>query len=98
MHTRELLQRGEKIEKLALVQAWAEAGHLFDERERAALAWAETVTRVAETGVPDEAYQAVRAVFDEKEIVDLTTAIGLINTYNRISISFRGTPQAVLAQ
>ena len=98
MHTRDFLKRGEKIEKLALIQAWREAGHLFDERERAALAWAETVTRVAETGVPDEAYQAVRAVFDEKEIVDLTIAIGLINTYNRISISFRSTPQAALAQ
>ena len=53
MHTRDLLKKGQKIEKLALVQAWAEAGNLFDERERAALAWAETVTRVAETGVPD---------------------------------------------
>jgi AhpD family alkylhydroperoxidase len=63
MHTRDLLKKGQKIEKLALVQAWAEARHLFDERERAALAWAETVTRVAKTGVPDEAYQAVRAVF-----------------------------------
>lgn len=95
-HTRDLLKMGQKIEKLALVQAWEEAGHLFDERERAALAWAETVTRVAETGVPDEAYQAVRAVFDEKEVVDLTIAIGLMNAYNRIAISFRETPQAVL--
>src|SRR6266478_5999573 len=60
MHMRDLLTKGQKIEKLALVQAWAEAGHLFDERERAALAWAETVTRVAETGVPDQAYQAAR--------------------------------------
>ena len=47
MHTRDLLKKGQNIEKLALVQAWADAGHLFDERERAALAWAETVTRVA---------------------------------------------------
>jgi len=51
MHTRDLLKKGQKIEKLALVQAWAEGGTLFDARERAALAWAETVTRVAETGV-----------------------------------------------
>src|SRR6187200_1513971 len=51
MHTRDLIKKGMKIEKLALVQAWAEAGNLFDERERAALAWAETVTRVAETGI-----------------------------------------------
>jgi AhpD family alkylhydroperoxidase len=66
MHTRDLIKKGVKIEKLALVQAWAEAGHLFSERERAALAWAETVTRVSETGVPDEAFQAARAVFEEK--------------------------------
>ena len=96
MHTRDLLKNGVKIEKLALVQAWAEAGHLFDERERAALAWAETVTRVAETGVPDEAYQAVRAVFGERELVDLTIAISMMNAYNRMSISFRNTPQAAL--
>jgi AhpD family alkylhydroperoxidase len=96
MHTRDLLKKGQKIEKLALVQAWAEAGSLFDERERAALAWAETVTRVAETGVPAEAYQAVRAVFEERELVDLTIAISLMNAYNRMAISFRNTPQAAL--
>jgi AhpD family alkylhydroperoxidase len=96
MHTRDLLKKGERIERLALVQAWAEAGNLFDARERAALAWAETVTDVAETGVPDEAYQAARAVFDERELVDLTIAIGLMNAYNRMAISFRNTPQAVL--
>ncbi len=88
MHTRDLLKKGQKIEKLALLQAWREAGNLFDERERAALAWAETVTRVAETGVPDEAYQAARAVFEERELVDLTIAIGLMNAYNRMAISF----------
>ena len=98
MHTRDLLKKGQKIEKLALVQAWAEAGHLFDERERAALAWAETVTRVAETAVPDEAYQAARTVFEERELVDLTIAIGLMNAYNRMAISFRNTPQAALEQ
>ena len=96
MHTRDLLKKDVKIEKIALVQAWPEAGNLFDARERAALAWAETVTRVAETGVPDEAYAAARAVFDERELVDLTIAIGLMNTYNRMAISFRNTPQAVL--
>jgi AhpD family alkylhydroperoxidase len=96
MHTRDLLKKGQKTEKLALLQAWSEAGELFDERERAALAWAETVTRVAETGVPDNAYEAARAVFNEKEIVDLTIAIGLMNAYNRMAISFRNTPQAAL--
>jgi len=96
MHTRDLLKKGVKVEKLALLQAWREAGNLFDDRERAALAWAETVTRVAETNVPDEAYQAARAVFEERELVDLTIAIGLMNAYNRLAISFRNTPQAVL--
>lgn len=97
MHTRELLKKGEKIEKLALLQAWREAGELFDERERAALAWAETVTRVEHTGVPDEAYQGARAVFGEHELVDLTIAISLMNAYNRMAISFRATPAAAAA-
>jgi AhpD family alkylhydroperoxidase len=96
MHTRDLIKKGVKIEKLALVQAWAEAGHLFSERERAALAWAEAVTRVSETGVPDEAFEAARAAFEEKELVDLTIAISLMNAYNRMAISFRNTPRAAL--
>jgi AhpD family alkylhydroperoxidase len=98
MHTRDLLKKGEKIERLALVQAWRESGSLFDTRERAALAWAETVTRVAETNVPDEAYQAARTAFDERELVDLTIAISLMNAYNRMAISFRNTPQAALTK
>jgi AhpD family alkylhydroperoxidase len=97
-HTRDLLKKEQSVEKLALVQAWAEAGTVFDERERAALAWAETVTRVAETAVPDEAYEAARAVFEDRELVDLTIAIGLMNAYNRMAISFRTPPQAARAQ
>jgi AhpD family alkylhydroperoxidase len=96
MHTRDLIKKGVKIEKLALVQAWEEGGGLFNENERAALAWAESVTLVADTGVPDSAYAAARAVFDEKQLVDLTIAISLMNSYNRMAISFRSTPQAVL--
>ncbi|MBB3355183.1 carboxymuconolactone decarboxylase family protein [Rhizobium lentis] len=95
MHTRELIKRGVKTEKLALLQAWQEGGNLFSETERAALAWAESVTLVAQTGVPDSAYQAARKVFDEKQLVDLTIAISLMNSYNRMAISFRNTPQAV---
>ena len=97
MHTRELVRRGVPVEKLALVQAWAEAGPLFGEAERAALAWAETVTRVAETNVPEADFAAARGVFEEKPLVDLTLAIGLMNAYNRMAISFRNTPQAALA-
>ncbi|MBX5179077.1 carboxymuconolactone decarboxylase family protein [Rhizobium sp. NLR9b] len=95
MHTRELIKRGVNIEKLALLQAWEEGGNLFSETERAALAWAESVTLVAQTGVPDSAYLAARKVFDEKQLVDLTIAISLMNSYNRMAISFRNTPQAV---
>lgn len=94
MHTRDLLAKGVKIEKLALVQAWSEAGKLFDDRERAALAWAESVTKVAQTGVPDEEYAQAKAVFTEKELVDLTVSISLMNASNRMAISFRNTPKA----
>src|SRR5260370_34964580 len=68
MHMRDLLKKGQKIEKLALVQAWREAGNLFDERERAALAWAETGPRVSEPGVPDEAYQAAHPVLQQRQL------------------------------
>ncbi|WP_092127245.1 carboxymuconolactone decarboxylase family protein [Bradyrhizobium erythrophlei] len=95
MHTRSLQKMGVATEKLALLQVWREAEVLFDAEERAALAWAETVTRVAETAIPDDAYEAARAVFSEKQLVDLTIAIGLMNTYNRIAIGFRNPPQAV---
>ncbi|MCU4363254.1 MULTISPECIES: carboxymuconolactone decarboxylase family protein [Acinetobacter] len=94
MHTRDLIKKGVAIEKLALVQAWQEGGHLFDERERAALAWAESVTKVSTTGIPDDVYQLAHSVFEEKELVDLTIAISLMNAYNRMAISFRNPPQA----
>ncbi|KCV62504.1 carboxymuconolactone decarboxylase family protein [Bordetella bronchiseptica] len=94
MHTRDLLKQGVAVEKLALLQAWREAGGLFDARERAALAWAESVTQVAQTGVPDQDYQDARSVFGEKELVDLTVAVGLMNAYNRMAIGFRNTPKA----
>lgn len=97
MHTRSLVSRGVGTEKLALVQAWQEAGNLFSDREQAALAWAETVTRVAQTGVPDAEFETARRLFDEKELADLTMAIGLMNAYNRLAISFRRIPEAVLA-
>jgi AhpD family alkylhydroperoxidase len=95
MHSRDLLKEGVTIEKLVLVPAWREAEALFDASERAALAWAESVTLVAETGVPDADYQAAAAVFDQKQLADLTIAIGLMNAYNRMAISFRATPAAV---
>lgn len=97
LHTRDLIRSGIAPEKLALVQVWHEAGSVFDERERAALRWAETVTCVAETAIPDSEFTAVSAVFNDKEIVDLTIAIGLMNTFNRIAIGFRRPPNAALS-
>ena len=94
MHARDLLNGGVSVEKLVLVPAWREGGALFDAAERAALAWAETVTRVAETGVPDAEYEAAAAAFDQKQLADLTIAIGLMNAYNRLAVSFRNTPAA----
>jgi hypothetical protein len=79
-------------------QAWREAGSLFDTRERSALAWTETVTRVADTAVPDADFQAASAVFSEKELADLTIAIGLMNAYNRLAIGFRVPPKAALSE
>src|SRR4051794_450879 len=68
MHSRELLEHGIAIEKLVLVPAWREAGDLFSGTERAALAWAETVTCVASSGVPDEAYNSASAVFEPTDL------------------------------
>ena len=94
MHSRDLLKEGVDVEKLVLVLAWREAGALFDATERAALAWAESVTRVAETGVPDADYAAAASVFGERQLADLTIAIGLMNAYNRMAIGFRAVPFA----
>ena len=98
LHSRDLIKEGLAVEKLVLVQAWREAGGLFDTRERSALAWAETVTRVADTAIPDADFQAASAVFSEKELVDLTIAIGLMNASNRLAIGFRVPPKAVLSE
>ncbi|MNY72147.1 hypothetical protein D3C86_2106400 [compost metagenome] len=84
------------MQKLALVQVWHEAGNLFSDREKAALAWAESVTRVADTHVPDDAFEAAAAVFEEKELADLTIAIGLMNAFNRLAISFRRGPEGAV--
>jgi AhpD family alkylhydroperoxidase len=96
-HSRDLLKAGLPVEHLVLVAAWPEAGRVFDERERAALAWAEVVTRLGDRGVPESAYEAAAAAFDEKQLADLTIAISLMNAYNRMAISFRATPIAAAA-
>jgi AhpD family alkylhydroperoxidase len=94
MHSRDLLKSGLAVDKLVLVSAWRHAGEVFNTRERVALAWAETVTRVAETGVPDVDYEAAAAEFSDKELSDLTYAIGLMNVFNRLGVTFRSTPAA----
>jgi AhpD family alkylhydroperoxidase len=94
MHSRDLLKLGMTVDKLVLVPAWRAAGAVFSSRERIALGWSETVTRVAETGVPDADYEAAAAEFGDKELADLTYAIGLMNAFNRFGVAFRSTPVA----
>ena len=88
MHTREALAQGESEVRLTMLAAWAESP-LYTDRERAALAWTEAVTLIADTHAPDDLYEAVRANFSESETVNLTMLIGAINAWNRIAISFR---------
>lgn len=95
MHSRDLLHSGLPVDKLVLVPVWHEAGAVFTPRERSALAWAESVTRVADTGIPDADYAAAAAEFGDKELADLTYAIGLMNAFNRLGVAFRATPAAV---
>ncbi len=89
MHSREARQHGETEQRLYLLNAWRESP-LYTPRERAALAWTEAVTCIADTHAPDDVYDEVRAHFDEKEVGDLTVAIGMINLWNRLMIAFRG--------
>ena len=96
-HSRDLRKAGVAVEKLMLLSAWREAGEIFSARERAALQWTEEVTRVSETHASDEAFAAVSAEFQPKEVSDLTLAIGLINLFNRLAISMRRGPEVPAA-
>ena len=91
MHSREARQAGETQQRLDCLPVWRETS-FFDEQERAALAWAESVTRLAETGVPDAVFEQAKAQFNEKELVDLTLIISVMNAWNRMAISFRQGP------
>lgn len=88
MHTKDARVLGETEQRLYAVVVWREAP-FFTERERAALAWTETVTLVAQSGIPDDVYQLARVQFSEKELVNLTMAIIAINGWNRLAIGFR---------
>ncbi|HZI31037.1 MAG TPA: carboxymuconolactone decarboxylase family protein [Candidatus Binatia bacterium] len=91
MHTKDARAAGETEQRLYALSAWEETP-FFTDRERAALAWTEAVTRVANTHVPDEVFQSVRKHFTEKELVDLTLAIVAINGWNRLAVAFRTVP------
>lgn len=88
MHTSDLRKRGVDEMKLFLLIAWRDS-YLYSDRERAALGWTEALTRVAENGASDEAYEALSAEFNEEERVQLTFAIGAINVWNRLQVGFR---------
>jgi AhpD family alkylhydroperoxidase len=88
MHTSDAIAEGEDPARLFLLDAWEES-RLYTPRERAALAWTEALTHIADTHAPDEDYEALKAEFKEAEIVNLTLLIAGINAWNRIAIGFR---------
>ncbi len=91
MHTKDARVRGESEQRLYGLSAWRETP-FYSARERAALEWAETLTLIADNGVPDEIYEQVRSQFSEEELIPLTLAVVAINGWNRIAIPFRSVP------
>jgi AhpD family alkylhydroperoxidase len=88
MHSKDARAAGETEQRLYVLNAWREAP-FYTERERAALAWTEALTLIAQNHVPDEIYDEVRQHFSEKELADLSLAVVAINGWNRLSISLR---------
>ncbi|WP_029532818.1 carboxymuconolactone decarboxylase family protein [Pseudomonas asplenii] len=93
MHSADARKAGETERRLYTLSAWREAP-FFSARERAALAWTEALTRIAETHAPDEDYERLNAEFSPAEQVNLTLAINTINSWNRLAVGFRKMPQA----
>jgi AhpD family alkylhydroperoxidase len=91
MHAKELRAAGESEQRLYTLDAWRETP-FYNEKERAALAWAEAVTLVSEDHVPDEVFEVARSQFSEEELIDLTLAIVAINGWNRLNVAFRTVP------
>ena len=91
MHSKDARANGETEQRLYALNAWREAP-FFTDRERAALAWTESVTQISQDHVPDSLYEEVRQRFSEAELVNLTLAIAAINSWNRLAISFRAVP------
>ncbi|WP_222833078.1 carboxymuconolactone decarboxylase family protein [Pseudomonas sp. SC3(2021)] len=90
MHSVDARRAGESDRRLYAIAVWRDSG-FFNPRERAALAWTEAVTLLAESHVPDEVYQQAKAQMSEAELVDLTIAVTTINSWNRLAVSFRQT-------
>ncbi len=91
MHAKDARAAGESEQRLYGLVAWREAPY-YTERERAALAWTEALTLIAENHVTDELYEQTRRQFGEQELVDLTLAVVTINAWNRVAISSRQEP------
>jgi AhpD family alkylhydroperoxidase len=88
VHSKDARKAGETEQRLYLLNAWEESS-AYTPRERAALAWTEDVTRIADTHAPSATYEALKPHFSEREIVDLTLLVATINLWNRLAISFR---------
>ncbi len=95
MHTKDARKLGETEQRIYTLSTWRETP-FFTERERAALAWTESLTLISENDVPDSLYELTCKYFTEKELIALTTAIIAINGWNRLAISFRKTPGTYL--
>jgi AhpD family alkylhydroperoxidase len=93
MHWRDLRKQGESEQRLYSLDAWAESP-FYSDRERAALAWTDAVTRIADTRAADEVYERCKPHFSDRELADLTFAIAGMNAWNRLSIAARLTPRA----
>ena len=91
MHSIDARAAGESEQRLYTLEAWRETP-FFSDRERAALAWTESVTLIGQTNAPDDVYADLQKHFTEKEIVDLTLVVGAINLWNRLAISTRALP------
>jgi AhpD family alkylhydroperoxidase len=92
MHFADARKNGESEARLHLLPAWRETP-LYTERERAALAWAEALTHIGPEAAPDSLYEEVRRHFSEEEMVKLSLAVAVINSWNRLMIGFRVPPQ-----
>lgn len=88
MHTKDARAIGESEMRIYLLAAWRETS-FYTDRERAALAWCEALTLLPESGAPDEVYEEVERLFTPQEITELTLAIVVINSWNRLSVGFR---------